>query len=274
MATHSSVLAWGISGMGEPGRLPSMGSHRVGQDWNDLAAAAAVNKLCLLCDPMAWSLPVISVHGNFQARLLEWVAISFSVGSSWRKNGTLVSCIARQILYHWDTWEAWALRYQTVINMVETCVEKADENNSDVPSLWLPLVHTVEGACEKFPASDLDVQLFCEISLFHKVIFSLTFFHTMYLVHQNTCLILVTYMLSWRNMLGTLFLALFLILYCLEKFKFHNKIEGKVQRFLISLLLPHLHNLTQYQHHSPLWYLFYWGAHFDTSESFKVYSLS
>ena len=32
MATHSSVLAWRISGMGEPGGLPSMGSHRVGHD--------------------------------------------------------------------------------------------------------------------------------------------------------------------------------------------------------------------------------------------------
>ena len=32
MATHSSVLAWRIPGMGEPGGLPSMGSHRVGQD--------------------------------------------------------------------------------------------------------------------------------------------------------------------------------------------------------------------------------------------------
>ena len=40
MATHSSVLAWRISGTGEPGRLPSMGSHRVGHDWSDLAAAA------------------------------------------------------------------------------------------------------------------------------------------------------------------------------------------------------------------------------------------
>ena len=40
MATHSSVLAWRISGMGEPGGLPSMGSHRVGHDWSDLAAAA------------------------------------------------------------------------------------------------------------------------------------------------------------------------------------------------------------------------------------------
>ena len=41
MATHSSVLAWRIPGMGEPGGLPSMGSHRVGYNWSDLAAAAA-----------------------------------------------------------------------------------------------------------------------------------------------------------------------------------------------------------------------------------------
>ena len=37
MATHSSVLAWRIPGTGEPGGLPSMGSHRVGHDWIDLA---------------------------------------------------------------------------------------------------------------------------------------------------------------------------------------------------------------------------------------------
>ena len=40
MATHSSVLAWRIPGTGEPGGLPSKGSHRVGHDWSDLAAAA------------------------------------------------------------------------------------------------------------------------------------------------------------------------------------------------------------------------------------------
>ena len=38
MAIHSSVLAWRIPGTGEPGRLPSMGSHRVGHDSSDLAA--------------------------------------------------------------------------------------------------------------------------------------------------------------------------------------------------------------------------------------------
>ena len=41
MATHSSVLAWRIPGTGEPGGLPSMGSHRVEHDWSDLAVAAA-----------------------------------------------------------------------------------------------------------------------------------------------------------------------------------------------------------------------------------------
>ena len=41
MATHSSVLAWRIPGMGEPGGLPAMGSHRVGHDRSNLAAAVA-----------------------------------------------------------------------------------------------------------------------------------------------------------------------------------------------------------------------------------------
>ena len=47
MATHSSVLSWRIPGTEEPGGLQSMGSHRVGQDWSDLAAAAATNTVRL-----------------------------------------------------------------------------------------------------------------------------------------------------------------------------------------------------------------------------------
>ena len=48
--THSSVLAWRIPGTGEPGRLPSMGSHRVGHNWSNLAAAAAATEtnVCFL----------------------------------------------------------------------------------------------------------------------------------------------------------------------------------------------------------------------------------
>ena len=44
MATHSRILAWRIPGTGEPGGLPSMGLHRVGHDWSDLAVAAFLGK--------------------------------------------------------------------------------------------------------------------------------------------------------------------------------------------------------------------------------------
>ena len=44
-----------------------------------------------------------SVHGIFQARILEWVAISFSRGSSWSRGQTCISRIGRRILYHWAT---------------------------------------------------------------------------------------------------------------------------------------------------------------------------
>ena len=47
MATHSSVLAWRIPGTGEPGGLPSVGLHRLGHDWSDVAAAAAGIPLAL-----------------------------------------------------------------------------------------------------------------------------------------------------------------------------------------------------------------------------------
>ena len=50
MATHSSVLAWRIPGTGEPGGLPSMGSHRVGHNLSDLAAALLVRKVVINLD--------------------------------------------------------------------------------------------------------------------------------------------------------------------------------------------------------------------------------
>ena len=75
MATHSSILAWRIPWSEEPGELQSMGSQRVRH-----AAAAAAKSLqsCpTLCDLMDCSLPGSSVHGVFQARVLEWGAIAF-----------------------------------------------------------------------------------------------------------------------------------------------------------------------------------------------------
>ena len=46
-----------------------------------------------LCNPTDYNLPVSSVHGLFQARILEWVSISFSRGSSWPRDQTCISCI-------------------------------------------------------------------------------------------------------------------------------------------------------------------------------------
>ena len=160
MATHSSVLAWRIPGMGEPGGLPPMGLHRVGNDWSDLAAAAAcilvqvpgegsisaslwkellrnfyktrplncwicrnipsvsqctlqcikvkakvsVSQSCpTLCDPIDYSLPGSSVHGIFQARILEWVAMPFSSESSQPREGTQASCTAGRFFPVWAT---------------------------------------------------------------------------------------------------------------------------------------------------------------------------
>ena len=46
MATHSSVLAWRIPGTGDPGKLPSMGLHRVGHDWSNLAVEMIIMDHC------------------------------------------------------------------------------------------------------------------------------------------------------------------------------------------------------------------------------------
>jgi len=66
-------------------------------------------QLCLtFCDPMNCSPPVSSVHGLFQARILERVAISYLSGSSQSRDWSCVSCVSctgRQILYHCVTWE-------------------------------------------------------------------------------------------------------------------------------------------------------------------------
>ena len=97
MATHSSVLAWRIPGMGEPGGLPSMGSHRVGPDWSDLAAVAVKALIPLIRVPPSRpsyipkaALPSILTLGKswFQHEFwgetnIQWIAntICFSVNS-------------------------------------------------------------------------------------------------------------------------------------------------------------------------------------------------
>jgi len=59
-----------------------------------------------LCNPMDCSPPGSSVHGIVQARVLEWIAISFSRGSSWPRDRTQVSCIAGRHFTVWATGES------------------------------------------------------------------------------------------------------------------------------------------------------------------------
>ena len=63
--------------------------------------AQSLQSVPTLCDPMDYSPPVSSIHGILQARILEWVAISFSKGSSWSRDWTWVSCIAGRFFTHW-----------------------------------------------------------------------------------------------------------------------------------------------------------------------------
>ena len=76
----------------------------------------------LFRDPMNCKPPGSSVHGIFQAKILEWVAIFYSRGFSWPRDWTCVSCIScvswigRQILYHCDTWEAF-LKHNACLQM-------------------------------------------------------------------------------------------------------------------------------------------------------------
>ena len=60
-----------------------------------------------LCDPKSCSLPGFSVHGILQARILEWVAIAFSRGSSQPWDQTQVSCIAGRFFTVWATGKSF-----------------------------------------------------------------------------------------------------------------------------------------------------------------------
>ena len=107
MAPQSSTLAWKIPWTEEPGRLQSMRSQRIGHDWATELNWSEVAQPCpTLCNPMDCSLPGSSIHGIFQARVLEWVAISCSRGSSWPRDRTQVSHIVGRHFTVWATREA------------------------------------------------------------------------------------------------------------------------------------------------------------------------
>ena len=91
MATHSSVLAWRNPETGEPGGLPSMGSHRVGHDWSDLAVAAAwgmINYLEILLELCPLWAPALQL--NIWDCLTIWGSIRLLLAVT-----------------HWDLLRCW-----------------------------------------------------------------------------------------------------------------------------------------------------------------------
>ena len=106
MATHSSVLAWRIPGTGEPGGLPSMGSHRVRHEWSDLAAAAVFS--CLVTSsslqPHGWR--PSRIHGDSAGKNtgVGCQALLQSLFPTQGSNPGLLHC--RRFFTNWATREA------------------------------------------------------------------------------------------------------------------------------------------------------------------------
>ena len=168
MATHPRVLVWRIPGLGEPGGLPSMGSHRVGHDWSDLAAAAAADLteqsrilnvlflrvierqlrntcVCVCVCVCVFSFPIMSnslqLHGLRIARLLLSVEIfrqeywrglpfSFSLGSSWPTKWTCFSCVSSIGRRFFTIGTTWGVRnsWEVCKNTCSWATSESDES--------------------------------------------------------------------------------------------------------------------------------------------------
>ena len=94
-----------------------------------------------LCNPMSCSQPGSSVHGISQARILEWVAISFSKRSSWPRDWTQVSYIAGRFFLIWATREAPRVN-PALWNQVEWPASRGQPSNATVSAICAWVCHT------------------------------------------------------------------------------------------------------------------------------------
>ena len=87
MASHSSVLAWRITGMGEPSGLPSLGSHRVEHDWSNAAAAAAAAAAAHSWVPLPKALSqtfsVVEHRHHYFLKLPRWYQWAVNFENHW-----------------------------------------------------------------------------------------------------------------------------------------------------------------------------------------------
>ena len=101
-----------------------------------------------LCDPVDGSPPGSSIHGILQARILEWVAISFSRGSSWPRDRTQVSRIAGRCFNLWPSFPGYHRRFwksvwfnHTLMNLVSLRRQKLNRwNNLELSDVWMTVL--------------------------------------------------------------------------------------------------------------------------------------
>ena len=105
------------------------------------AAVLAAQSCLTLYDPMDCSLPGSSVHGILQARILEWVVIPFSRGSSQPRNWTWVPCIAGRFFTIWATRQAQSM-FQN--GFISHSIKIRNPSFEYAIAEWLALTHTMQ----------------------------------------------------------------------------------------------------------------------------------
>ena len=104
------------------------------------ACALSITRSCpALCDPVVCSPPGSSDHGVLQAWILEWIDISFSRGSYWPRNRTLISFLAGRFFTRWATWKVRNSLFFLVPFYVNIYGQRESARHVSSPFLTLPL---------------------------------------------------------------------------------------------------------------------------------------
>ena len=138
---QAKVLEWGAIAFSKRSSWPRdwiLGTIVVHNAPESRQSCLVTQSCPTLCASMDYSLPGSPIHGILQARILEWVAISFSKRSSWPRDWIWVSWINRRILYHWATREAqvwlaqlFSFPYQCDQPLPPTPVARRKEKQAD-----------------------------------------------------------------------------------------------------------------------------------------------
>ena len=114
---------------------------------NDMHEQLSASQSCpIIGNPRDYSLPGSSIHGIFQARILEWVAISYSSGSFWPGDQNSIPCIGRWVLYLCAAWEAplvtWSARKKRVLLGNASQLQMVVSDQFSFPILYFYLENT------------------------------------------------------------------------------------------------------------------------------------